>query len=378
MGLTILQVINSGGLYGAEAVVLALMEQLARLGHRPVLGSMAPPGAGEKPLETEAHSRSLAVRRINMGTLPSPRSLCGLCRMVRDEQADLVHCHGYKPDIVFGYLSKVRKQVPVIATLHGWCGTKGLSKLRIYDWLDAQALSRFDGVAVVSASMLRRPSLADRRLPQLRVIANAVPRVAMAPSEAADQDPLQAFCRQGFTFGSVGRLSAEKDFVTLLEAFALVRKSHDARLVIMGEGAERQALTLHIDRLALGPSVLLPGFVPRPQRYLPLLGAYVLSSTSEGMPISILEAMAAGLPIVSTAVGEVPRMLEDGRAGLLVPPVDRGALAGAMERLFVEADLRRELSGAAGRLWEERNSPEAMTAAYADLYRSVLEARRSR
>ncbi len=127
---------------------------------------------------------------------------------------------------------------------------------------------------------------------------------------------------------SVGRLTPAKDYPTLLRAFALLRETRQARLMILGEGKERSSLEALVTELGLGADVALPGFVENPFAYMRRAAVFVLSSRWEGFPKVLGEAMACGAPIVATDCPSGPReILEDGQWGRLVPVADREALA---------------------------------------------------
>jgi glycosyltransferase involved in cell wall biosynthesis len=350
------------------------MEQSARLGIAPLLGCLTGCDGSERALEAEARQRGLTVRRFPVGTLPRPGQIRTIIRTIADERIDVVHTHGYKPNIILGLLSRPPGPTALTATLHGWCSTSACSKLRFYEWLEAKALGRFHGIAVVSRRMLEHRSLAGREFPLLRVIHNAVP--LEPPGEPpAMPEVIAEFCGRGFTFGAIGRLSPEKDFLTLLEAFAMLRREgSDSRLLLLGEGPQRPVLEERAAGLGLGDRLQLPGYLEGARHCLPLFGAYVLSSTTEGMPMTILEAFAAGVPVISTAVGDIPQMLDQGAAGLLVPPGDAKALAEAMERLLSDPAERDRLAGASLQRSAVYNSAEAMAESYLDFYRQATAA----
>ena len=132
-------------------------------------------------------------------------------------------------------------------------------------------------------------------------------------------------------FLAVGRLNEEKDFSNLLNAFALVKKRKDARLIILGEGPEREKLEAVINNLDLKKDVLLPGFVKNPYAYMKRASCFVLSSKYEGLPTVLIEAMACGCPVVATDCPSGPdEILERGTYGSLVPIGNSEALAKAM------------------------------------------------
>ncbi|MEZ5665411.1 MAG: glycosyltransferase [Burkholderiaceae bacterium] len=130
---------------------------------------------------------------------------------------------------------------------------------------------------------------------------------------------------------AVGTLKPIKGYDTLLEAFARLRAHADVRLLILGEGGERTGLEALVQRLGLQGQVFLPGFVQDPTPYFQRADLHVLSSSGEGLPTVLIEALAAGTPIVSTDCPSGPReILADGRFGQLVPVGDAAALAEAM------------------------------------------------
>jgi len=129
----------------------------------------------------------------------------------------------------------------------------------------------------------------------------------------------------------VGRLTQQKDFPTLIRAFALVRREHPARLMILGEGEERPKLEALVRELRLEEDVALPGFVDNPYKYMKRAAVFVLSSQWEGFGNVLVEAMACGCPVVATDCPSGPaEILENGKWGRLVPPGDPEALAKAI------------------------------------------------
>lgn len=175
-------------------------------------------------------------------------------------------------------------------------------------------------------------------------------------------------------FGS--RLEAQKDVPTLLEAMARLReRAPRLHLVIAGQGTLRPTLEAQTAALGLGDRVTFAGVRLDLPDVLRVVDLFVLSSTWEGLPMVILEAMAAGCPIVSTAVGGVPSAITDGTSGLLVPPRDPDALALAMERLAADPALRQRLAEEAQAVFAARYGASAMARAYESLYDAGCAAR---
>jgi glycosyltransferase involved in cell wall biosynthesis len=172
--------------------------------------------------------------------------------------------------------------------------------------------------------------------------------------------------------GFVGRIEPGKGVLDLVRAMRGV----DARLVIVGDGPERPSLEAELQLLGIDDRVQLAGERDDVRDLLADADIFVLSSVSEGLPVSVLEAMAAELPVVASRVGGVPELVADGENGFLVPPGNPDELAAAVGRLVEDRDLRRRL-GAVGRVRAEtRFNPNSFRRAHLELYAGEL-ARRS-
>lgn len=185
-----------------------------------------------------------------------------------------------------------------------------------------------------------------------------------------------AAVREGRPFrlrvGTIARLTPQKGLDILIEAAAkVVAEEPQARFVIGGEGRERPHLEEMIRAHRLEDQVTLPGFIADVPRFLADLDVYVLSSRYEGLPLAALEAMAAALPVVATPVGGVPEAVLDGVTGMLVPPEDPDALAGAILALLRQPDRARSLGQAGRRRCEAEFDAEVMAARVVNLYREV-------
>jgi glycosyltransferase involved in cell wall biosynthesis len=290
--------------------------------------------------------------------------LLELVRLCRRLRPDIVHVHSSKVGVL-GRLAAWLARVPVrVYTVHGWsfAAYDGLAG-RVYLLLERLMRPLTTTVVCVSEAT-RRQGLAARACDDARtvVIHNAVEVGSFGARAERTATP---------RIVAIGRLAFPKDFVTLLAALARVDSDHRVSLVGDGPGAAEVAAA--VEARGLSDRVELLGAQRNVTELLARSDVFVLSSRSEGFPVSILEAMAAGLPVVATDVGGIAEAVVDGETGILVPAADPRALAGAIERLLADVELRRHL-GAAGRARALRlfDTPR-FRAAQLDLYRRELE-----
>jgi glycosyltransferase involved in cell wall biosynthesis len=171
--------------------------------------------------------------------------------------------------------------------------------------------------------------------------------------------------------GSIGRLNTQKGQRFLLDAAALLRPRHpDTWTLVVGDGDLMEELREHATRLQLDDRVVFTGHRTDVPELLGALDVFCISSLYEGTPLALFEAMAAGRPIVSTAVDGCREILEDGSNGLLVPPGDAAALAGGLDRVLADAALREALGRQAledSRRYDVQRCVEQMEALYDEL-----------
>jgi glycosyltransferase involved in cell wall biosynthesis len=281
---------------------------------------------------------ALALRNDTPRLLAAVRELTAHLERLRPH---VLCCHGYKANLL-GRRAARNVGVPVVSVARGWTGES--FRVRVYEAVDRFFLRRSDRVVCVSAAQAERVRRA--RVPGARttVIPNAID-----PERFADPDPvyrakLQRHFRQprSRVIGAAGRLSPEKGFTVLVEAAARVAGTDPSvGFVLFGDGPCRAQLLRQIQAAGLAGSFALSGFRADLDRFLPFLDLLVLPSFTEGMPNVVLEAFAAGVPVVATAVGGTPEVVEDGVSGHLVPPGDPEALAGRIvEALASEERLR--------------------------------------
>jgi glycosyltransferase involved in cell wall biosynthesis len=282
-----------------------------------------------------------------------------LVRLMRRVRPSLVHLNSSKMGVL-GIAAAAVARVPVrVFTVHGWAfnAEPGVQRV-LYTWLHRLLRPLTTTIVCVSETELES-GLAQRACAPDRavVIHNGVEPPAPRPERSDDGPPLLL---------SVTRLKAPKDGLTLARALRQLEPG-SYRAAIVGDGPDREDVAAE-----LGDAGRLLGEREDVSEQLAQADAFVLSSRSEGLPMAILEAMAAGLPVVATAVGGIPELVADGETGLLVPPGDPDALAAALRRLVADPELRRRLGEAARARVEERFSLAATRSAHLALYERLL------
>jgi glycosyltransferase involved in cell wall biosynthesis len=287
---------------------------------------------------------------------------------------DILHAHMHGSNVWAAVLGRALRVPVVIATEHSW----SFEGRPLRKALDRHLVGRYcDAFTAISAAdckrMIERVGVpADRvRLMPLGIIPRA-DRSAAGCLRRALGIPVAAP-----VVSVLGMLRPVKALDVLIRAFPAVLAEHpEARLLIAGEGAERRRLEATIAALGLGSSVLLLGLVNDIAPVLAASDVYAQSSDSEGTPIAIMEAMNAGLPVVSTAVGGVPALV-DASCGLLVPPRDPGALGLAINKLLADPQARCTL-GTAGRARVADHGFQGTVEQWQNLYTELYQGSRRR
>jgi glycosyltransferase involved in cell wall biosynthesis len=340
-GISILLPDLRGG--GAERVALNLANSFVRRGQSVDMVLLSATGEFLPELDPRVRVIDLNVGRVRLAIIPLVHYLH------HARPAALLACMW--PLTVIAVWARTLSRVPtrmVVAEHCAWSRSELLSRLTV-GWQVRTSMHHFfpkaDAIVAVSqgaADDLARFSGVDRN--SISVIYNPVVGDAELQPTFFSDEP------QGWCAGAhrrvlaVGTLKAIKDYATMLNAFAVLRRRVDARLLLLGEGECRSALEAQAKALGIADSVFMPGFVANPSPYYQHADLLVLSSTSEGFGNVIVEALATGTPVVSTDCPNGPReILADGKFGRLVQVGDVEALAGAMEESLVSEHDRAAL-----------------------------------
>jgi glycosyltransferase involved in cell wall biosynthesis len=351
---------------GAERLAIELSRRLADTFGMTVI-CLEEPGALADTLEASGID-VIAIRR-RQGFRPS--LALTIAELTRRRGIDVLHCQQYSP-YVYGSLARLlRPSLRVIYTEHGRLGDGPPSPKRKAVNPLLALLPR--GIYAVSDD-LRRHMLAEG-FPGARVgvITNGID-VGDTPGERERRHARAELLipPDALVFGTAARLDPVKDLGTLIDAFAKVRWAvSGARLLILGDGPERDELVRRARIQHVSDSVLFAGYRADVRALLPACDVYVNSSVSEGISLTILEAMAAKLPVIATKVGGTPEVVRDGENGVLVPARDSDALARAMLALARDKARRERLAANGRAIVEARFTLDRMIDDYARAYRKA-------
>ncbi len=313
------------------------------------------------------------VPLINLGqpgaVLVTPGAWTRLYRLLAGG-IDVLHAHMPRASIPGSLLARLARVPVVVSHEHG----STLAGRRLRPLLDREVIARLSNVIVAVSDWDRHNLIAEAGIApeRIRVIHNGI----VSASQGGSRQPSGLRPADGSALvGAVGRLYDEKGYPTLIHAIALLReRGHGLRCVIVGEGPRRAQLQDLIAQLGLEDAVRLVGRREDVDSVVGDLDVAVLSSVWEGIPLAGLEYMAAGAPIVATAVGGLPEMIRDGVDGLLVEPGSPEALADGIARLLDDRELAARLGESARARRRAEFDLDVTIARVQDLYLELLGA----
>ena len=360
--LRVLQVVLSLNPGGTERLVIQLCHRLNREIPTAVCCLDAP---GDWATEVQAAGIPLTALGRRPGFHPSLSR--GVAAAASAHQATVIHAHHYSPFVYSGMVRLWKPRLGVVFTEHGRLSDAGPSmKRRTANGLLGRPASR---VFAVSHDVGRH--LSAEGFPNVEVIYNGVDMGPVSTAESRERVRRELGISPGeFLVGTIARLDPVKDLGTLLNACALLRGTRPIALMVVGDGPERASLEQMADALGIRDHVRFLGQRGNAREWVAGCDAYVNSSISEGVSLTILEAMAAKLPVVVTAVGGTPEVV-DNTCGRLVPARDHVMMAAALSDLAAAPDTRATLGEAGRHRVQTRFTLDRMVAEYADVYRQV-------
>lgn len=361
----------NGSLFGggAEHVIATLARRLRDAGHHVAIAVIHHGGEVQDELAADGFE---VIRRVAGGRGGLPTSM-RLKRLLREREIDVSHSHDLRSLVDTGICRLQGGRFAHVHTFHFGNYPNVARKELLMEGVFCRIPDQLVAVGNAQRASIAAALRVDPE--RIRTLWNGVDYAAEVPERAIGRDSAE-----GPLIGSVSTFSLQKGLPTLLDAAHRVRsRGLRFRLMLVGEGGLRAELEAQARRLGLADCTEFAGWQPAAAaRLLPTFDIFVQSSHWEAMSVVILEAMAARRPIVATAVGENPYVLQDGHSALLVPPRDAAALAEALARAIQDCTLRARLAAAAHESYRAQFTGAAMADRYVALYRQCLAARRPR
>jgi glycosyltransferase involved in cell wall biosynthesis len=357
---TVLHTESSPGLGGQEMRTLSEARWTAERGWRVLLA-----GQPDGRFVERARAAGLEAVGVRMRGAWDLRAVCVLRRLIRRERVSIVHTHSSVDGWVGGVAARTAG-VPVVRTRHVSIRIRRRWN-PVYRWLADR---------VITSGETIRDLVVGAGVDPARVV--AIPAgvdLGEFPGCSANADAIRkdlGLSRP--VIGSVAMFRGSKGHAHLLDAFDMVHARHPtARLLLVGEGIRRPWVEGLARERGLGGAVVFTGFRSDVPELLRVMDCFVLASTrTEGVPQSLLQSFAAGVPVVASAIGGIPEVVTDGKTGLLVPPEDAAALARAVEAVLGDRAGAAARSRAARHLVEERFSHAAAVSRLLALYDDVI------
>lgn len=366
--ITVMHLRASNFVGGPEKQILEHLRRIGKQKFRPILCSFTNNGHANDLLRA-GESDNICTLKLKSKSAFSPMLIWQLKKLLIENSVQILVTHGYKPNII-GYFAAKQLGIPMIVYSHGWTGES--VKIRFYEFLDRQVMRLARNIIAVSEGHKRQ--IVDTGIchDRITVIHNAV----SVPKQVKHGELRKRLSlpENATVVVSAGRLSPEKNYSGLIKAATPILKDRDSVFfVVYGEGVLRAELERQIVQAGIQHRFILPGFIADVQSMLADADIFVSSSHTEGLPVAILEAAGAGLPVVATAVGGTPEVVLDGFNGLLVPADDVNALGNAITYLLDNNDEAASMGKRGAELVRESFDFESHARKLEVLYRRVAE-----
>jgi glycosyltransferase involved in cell wall biosynthesis len=372
-------VITGLGVGGAEHQLVVLARGLQALGSQVSVVTLIEPG----PLREELARSGIPVTSLQMKrSIPGPGAIFRLAKIVRREKPAVVHAHMFHANILARVSRMLWRDIPLVCTIQNVNEISSRSnKWNEKTWRDhAYRLTNFlasDTTAVCDTAVQRYVDVGAFRKNQLQCVFNSVDVPKFARDAEAGGRLRKEMGLEGKIVGvMVSRMEPPKDHALLLRAWAASLQKHpNLHLVFVGDGPDRAALEKLAASLGITGHVTFTGIRKDVRAFLSMADFFLLITLMEGMPVSVLEAGAASLPVIASIAGGIPEAIKDRVTGFLVPPGDQTRLVEAIDAMMsLDAKGRAAMGKAAHELVSARYDFDGMVRSYLRVYNGAIEA----
>ncbi len=392
----VLHLISSGGFFGAERVVVTLAREQIKQGLGAYVGVFKNYNNPHLEVAQNAHKCNLPVEIFDCKGRFDIKTILSIRYFLRENKIDIIHSHGYKSNF-YGLLSSLNMGIKNVATCHTWYSIS--LKLKFYERVDKLLLKRFNKVIAISEELKHNIIECGISKKKILVIDNGID---IGNEEEYQKQGTEALGHKGKiepdggermakdrrvkireefgirkdekVVGIIGRLANSKGHIYFLEAAKkILTVFPNTKFLIVGDGPLMKDLKLKVGSLRLENKVIFTGIRRDIPEILDIIDVFVMSSLKEGMPIVLLEAMAARKPIVATRVGAIPEIIKDGYTGLLVEPGDEKKLADLIVGLLKDKEKASFLAQNGYEKVINEFSSKKMAEKYIKIYKSIYE-----
>lgn len=374
--LRILQFITPAGFYGAERWVLALVRNLKT--GRLICDLAVTRENADQDLSVADHfpAQLGQVHYIQLAGRFDFRAVSRLCAIIREREIDIIHTHGYKSDIL-GLLAARLTGIRCVSTPHGFAGKVSL-KLATFIRIGCFMLRFFDAVVPLSEELVKDMERLRVSPQRTRLIINGVDLSEIDEElnllDKKNEDEAEKLDQQTIRIGFVGQMIPRKGIGDLLALFdELYQHDPRLRLVLAGDGAQRPELERQAAALPSAGAIEFLGFRTDRVALMRTFDLFVMTSSLEGIPRCLMEAMAVGVPVVAYGIPGVDQLIEPGITGLTAPLGDRAGLAACCREVIDEPDQARVRAEAARDLIEREYSAARMAQEYQALFAELKD-----
>jgi glycosyltransferase involved in cell wall biosynthesis len=363
----VLHLLSSTGYHGAETMAAELVRHTAPFGVESHVGVFDNGGRGDRQILDATHelARGTVIPCAGQFDAAAVRAIADY---VRDHRIDVVHSHKYKTTF-HALLARRKQPFPLLATYHNWLEDSFM--LKVYAFIDKR-LARFCdanvGVSTVVAAELARHAPANK----VHYIGNGIDTERFTPGDAASARA-RIGLGDGPVIGFVGRLTPQKGVETLIAAFHALENER-AQLLIVGDGESRGALEAAAKAGRNAARITFLGSRKDTPELFRAMDVFVLPSYVEAFPMVLLEAMATGVPVIGTPVGDVPKIISP-EVGWIVPPGDVKALTRRLADALAEPRRLANMGAAARTHVIAKHSALAFARNYTELYERISTSR---
>jgi glycosyltransferase involved in cell wall biosynthesis len=368
--INVLQFTCPDGFYGAERWILALAKNLDGEIINCGLAITVEPNSENQ--EVAQHYRALGkeVIEVGMNSRFDITVIYKLCKLVKSKKIDIIHSHGYKSDIL-GLIVARLSGIRALTTPHGFVDVSDW-KLRIYYNVGNKFFKWFDVVAPLSEQLCLDVEGFGVAKKKIKYIRNGVDLDEVETIRTDAECTLKkdiGVKRVGF----IGQITRRKNVFDILDVFeTLHRKYGKLELVLLGDGEQREELQNYANNLNSGLSIKFLGFQDNRLEWLKTFDIFVITSTLEGIPRCLMEAMAMGVPVAAYDIPGVDQLITHGDTGLLAPLGDKQELSDCWEKILYNENYAKEISESARSNVHEKFSGKRMAQDYTDLFQEMV------